>query len=185
MSVRQIFAEFRFIFVKRSCSRPRRQKAQPVCFPYFKKSTLCTILESITYERGSHTFGEYHICKQRMQRMYADTLFAFRSKRKQTKQRIRIRCGWHRTAYIVYVCDILQNGTIGWRRGDELLNKVIIFVLFAHKKYSRCFVKLWLNHWCDMNYFNKLLGMFLSLDHVRILAVYGGSQSSRNASKIS
>ncbi len=33
-----------------------------------------------------------------------------------------------------------------WREREELLNKVIIFVLFAHKKYSRSFVKLQLNH---------------------------------------
>ncbi len=62
--------------------------------------------------------------------------------------------------------------------------KVIILVFFAHKKYSRSFVKLQLNPWCHMDYFNDLLAMFLDLDHVRILAVYGGSESSRDASKI-
>ncbi len=31
-----------------------------------------------------------------------------------------------------------------WSEGDELLNKVIIFVFFAHKKYSLSFVKI---HW--------------------------------------
>ncbi len=36
---------------------------------------------------------------------------------------------------------------------------------------------------CHMNYFNDLLAMFVSLDHVRILAVYGGSESSQNAYK--
>ncbi len=36
MSVRHLFAEFRFIFVKRSCSR--RQKAHYVCFLYFIKT---------------------------------------------------------------------------------------------------------------------------------------------------
>ncbi len=30
--------------------------------------------------------------------------------------------------------------------GEELLNKVIIFVIFAHKRYSRSLVKLQLNH---------------------------------------
>ncbi len=30
-----------------------------------------------------------------------------------------------------------------------------------------------------MDYFNNLLAKFLSLDRVRILAVYGGSESSR------
>ncbi len=54
-----------------------------------------------------------------------------------------------RTEYVVYVCDTPHNGAIGWRRGDELLNKVVIFVFFAHKKYSRSYVKLRLNHWCQ------------------------------------
>ncbi len=40
------------------------------------------------------------------------------------------------------MCDTLQNGVIGWRRDDELLNQVIIFVFFAHKKYSRSFVNV-------------------------------------------
>ncbi len=35
------------------------------------------------------------------------------------------------------------------------------------------FVKLRLNHWCHMDYFNDVLTMFLDLDRVRILAVYG------------
>ncbi len=40
--------------------------------------------------------------------------------------------------------------------------------------YSRSFVKLRLNYWCRMDYFNDVLAKFLSLDCVRILAVYGG-----------
>ncbi len=35
-----------------------------------------------------------------------------------------------------------------------------------------------------MDYLNDLLAMFLSLDRARTLAVYGGSESSRNASNI-
>ncbi len=38
MSVRKIFAEFRFTFKKPSCSRPRRQKAHPIYFLYFTKA---------------------------------------------------------------------------------------------------------------------------------------------------
>ncbi len=38
MSARQVFVEFRFIFVKRSCSRLKRQKEYPVCFLYFIKA---------------------------------------------------------------------------------------------------------------------------------------------------
>ncbi len=73
---------------------------------------------------------------------------------------------------VVYICDTLQNGVIEWHGGDELLNKVI-FVFFAQKKYSCSFVKLWLNQWWHMDYFNDVLATFLSLDHVRNLAVYG------------
>ncbi len=54
-----------------------------------------------------------------------------------------------------------------------MLNKVVIFVFFAHKKYSRNFVKLRLNHWFHIDYFNDLLATFRSLDHLRILADYG------------
>ncbi len=37
-----------------------------------------------------------------------------------------------------------------------MLNKVVIFVFFAHKKYSRCFVKLRLNHRCHIDYFTDI-----------------------------
>ncbi len=67
---------------------------------------------------------------------------------------------------------VIQNGAIGWRRGDGLLNKVIIFVFFAHKKYFHGFVKLRLA--TDvMDYFNDFLFMLMDLDRVRILAVNG------------
>ncbi len=82
--------------------------------------------------------------------------------------------------YIVYgqiiACAcvvILSKMAPGWRGGDELLNKVIIFVFFAHKKYSRNIVKLRLNYWCQMDYFNDVLITFLCLDCGRTLAVYG------------
>ncbi len=45
----------------------------------------------------------------------------------------------------------------------KLLNKVI-FVFFAHKKYSHSFIKLQLNHWCHMDYFNDVLTTFLGLE---------------------
>ncbi len=49
----------------------------------------------------------------------------------------------------------------------KLLNKVFIFVFFVHKKYSRSFIKLRLNHWCHMDYFNDVLTTFRGLEHVR------------------
>ncbi len=111
------------------------------------RSPYSTILESITYVNN--------VCCSVSAAPYVDTLFMLFTR-----------------TYVVYFRNTLQNVAIGWRGGDELLNKVIIFVFFAHKKYSRSFVKLRLNHWCHMDYFNDLLATFLSLDRLRILAVY-------------
>ncbi len=75
--------------------------------------------------------------------------------------------------HTLFTYVILSKMAPGWCRGHELLNKVIIFVFFAHKKYSRSFVKLQLNHGCHMDYFNNVFTTFLDLDRVKILAVYG------------
>ncbi len=40
----------------------------------------------------------------------------------------------------------------------------VIFVFFAHKKYSCSFIKLRLNHWCHMDYFNDVLTAFLCFE---------------------
>ncbi len=44
------------------------------------------------------------------------------------------------------------------------------------KKYSRSFVKLWLNHWCHMDYFNNT-STFLDLERVSCVALYGGQKA--------
>ncbi len=44
----------------------------------------------------------------------------------------------------------------------KLLNKVIIFVFFAHKMYSRCFIKLRLNHWCHIDYINDVFTDYIN-----------------------
>ncbi len=87
---------------------------------------------------------------------------------------------WTKTAYPHGAADTeqhtLQNGTTVTRRrcgGDELLNKVVIFVFFPYKKYSRSFVKLRLNPWCHMDYFTDLLATFLDVDRGNYIAVYG------------
>ncbi len=64
-----------------------------------------------------------------------------------------------------------------------MLNKVIVFVFFAHKKYSHSFITLRLNHWCHMDYFNDILTTFLGLERGNCVAVYAGSESSRISSK--
>ncbi len=52
----------------------------------------------------------------------------------------------------------------------KLLNKVF----FVHKKYSRSFITLRLNHWCHMDYFNNVLTTFLGLDvSVTLLSMQG------------
>ncbi len=61
---------------------------------------------------------------------------------------------------------------------NKLLNKVIIFVFFAHKKYSHSFIKLRLNHWCHMDNLNNVLPTFLGLERVSCMAVFAGSESS-------
>ncbi len=66
---------------------------------------------------------------------------------------------------------IRVHACVTWRRR---IAEVVIFVLFVHKKYSRSFVKLRLNSWCHMNYFNDVFTTSLSLDRVRIRAVCGG-----------
>ncbi len=100
----------------------------------------------------------------RMQLMYVDTLFKLWSECKQ--------CIHVNTLQTLFTYVILFKMAPGWRRGDELLNKIVMFVFFAHKKCSRSFVKLRLNHWCDMDYLNDVLAC-LSLDRVRMLTVYG------------
>ncbi len=50
-----------------------------------------------------------------------------------------------------------------WYGREELL-KVIIFVFFEQKKYSRSFLTLQLNHQCHMDYFNNVLTTFLGLE---------------------
>ncbi len=65
-----------------------------------------------------------------------------------------------------------------------LLNKVVIFVFFAHKKSSCSFVKFWLNHRFHMDYFNDVLTTFLGLERGSCVAVYAGSESSQISLKI-
>ncbi len=60
-------------------------------------------------------------------------------------------------------CGTLDNGGGQWRGREELLNKVIICVFIAYKKYSCSFEKLRLNHWCHMDYFKDVPTMFLVL----------------------
>ncbi len=87
---------------------------------------------------------------------------------------------WMKTAYL---CGAAKQRTRfassgyypKWRYagGDDLLNKVVIFVFFAYKKYSRSFTMLRLNHWWQMDYFGDVFHTFLGLDSVNYLAVNG------------
>ncbi len=95
---------------------------------------------------------------------------------------VSVWCCWHRTAYVVYVQWILSKMAPGWRRRNELRIKSLIFVFFAHKEYSRSFVKLRSNHWCHTDYFNNVFWTVIVLGS---LLSMGGPESSRNSSKIS
>ncbi len=58
-------------------------------------------------------------------------------KRKERKRRIRVV----RLIYAICVQWILSKMVQRWRRWDKMLNKVVIFIFFAYKKYSRHFIK--------------------------------------------
>ncbi len=45
--------------------------------------------------------------------------------------------------------------------GREEIVELSHFFFFAHKNYSRSFLKLRLNHWCHMDYFIDILTTFL------------------------
>ncbi len=109
--------------------------------------------------------GECHIRKQHM---YVDTLFTFRSKCKQcvrvtqlTQNSIRCLLIWYSPRWRYRVT-----------RRRQIVELSLFLLFFAHKKYSRSFVKLQLNPWCHMDYFNDVLATFLSLDRGNVLAVY-------------
>ncbi len=74
---------------------------------------------------------------------------------------------WHRTAYTACVQRIFSKMALRWSRGDGLLNKVIVFVFFVHKKCSRCFIKF---RW-RMDYSKDVFHTFLGIDSVIYLAV--------------
>ncbi len=61
---------------------------------------------------------------------------------------------------------------------NTLLNKVFIFVFFAHKKYSCSVITVQLNHWCYTDYFNDDLTIFLGLERGSCVEVYTGSEIS-------
>ncbi len=88
------------------------------------------------------------------------------------KNSVSVWCSWHKTAYAICVQRIISKMSLCWCR-DELLNKVVVFIFFAHKKYSRHFIRVRLNHWRQMDYFDDSFHTFLGLVSVYYLAVSG------------
>ncbi len=79
-------------------------------------------------------------------------------------------------------CTRMCHGTVAnvcrrLMKEKKLLNKAVHFVVFAHKKYSRSFITLQLNHWCHMDYFNDVLTSFLGLECGSSIAVYAGQKA--------
>ncbi len=66
----------------------------------------------------------------------------------------------------------------------KLVNKVIT-IFFVHKKYSRSFITLQLNHWCHMDYFNDVILPFWALNISVALLSMEGQKALGISSKIS
>ncbi len=62
---------------------------------------------------------------------------------------------WTQTVYAV-LCQPHHTDTL-FLLNNDFLNKVIIFIFFAYKRYSRRFIKFRLNHWWQMDCFNDVL----------------------------
>ncbi len=103
--------------------------------------------------------------------------------------------GFHRYMYVdatfdcsrhVDVSAILDRST-SFPRFHNIVHPLFryFYLFIMHKKYSRSFITLRLNHWCHINYFNSILTTFLGLEHGSYVAVYGGSESSGVSSRIS
>ncbi len=143
---------------------------------------------------------EYFVCKENKNNFIQQFLLFCVSWRAFTRVPWRMRvvlltqepASWCRTQmrWALFASKVMHTHT-SWCRErastdteEKLLNKVIIFVFFAHKKYYHSFIKLTLNHWCHMDYFNNVLTTFLGLERGSSFAVYAGSESSRTSSHI-
>ncbi len=106
----------------------------------------------------SHTYTTYAVlCQQHCTQICCLHCLRFYLNINKVSAHIRCLQMWYSPKW-------RYRGTYSW---------IVISFVFAHKNYSRCFITLYLNPWCRFDYFNNLLAMFLSLDHVRIHAVYG------------
>ncbi len=69
-----------------------------------------------------------------------------------------MRCTFYvqRKAHVCVVVLSIMTEDVTWRWKSS-------FLFSVHKKYSRSFVKLRLNHWCHVDYFTNVLAKFLGL----------------------
>ncbi len=89
----------------------------------------------------------------------------------KVQKQSNVLCQHHAHVYAqikphIYTYVILSKMAPGWSGADKLLNKCVIFVFFAHKKYSHSFKTLRLNHWCHMDYLTMSLWCFWTLNVV-------------------
>ncbi len=93
-----------------------------------------------------------------------------------TGRLLRLFMLWFEWKQRIRVAWLTQNSIRSLRPVNvELLNKVVIFVFFAYKKYSRSFITFRLNHWWQMEYSDDVFHTLLGLDSVKYLAVNGTS----------
>ncbi len=105
-------------------------------------------------------------------------IHCFRSNQSVNKRAIRIHAllMTENSVRTLRPSDALPNGATLTQRDREETNcsiNVVIFIFFAYKKYSRRFIKFWLNHWWQMDYSDDVFHTFLGLDSVIYLAVNG------------
>ncbi len=113
------------------------------------------------------TSREYFLCAKKMSNGFIQQFILFRV----SPQRVFTRVPRRVSHFFYKVCE--ENNC--WI--------AIIFVFVAHRKYSRSFIKLQLDHWWHMDCFIDVLTTFLGLEYGSCIAVYAGSESSNLCSE--
>ncbi len=94
-------------------------------------------------------------------------------------QATRVRClrsnqSVNRRRRCIPVSRLIQKTETQRRRYcAQFFKKLVIFVLFPYKNYSRRFITSWLNYWWQMKYSGDAFHTFMDLDSAIYLAVNG------------
>ncbi len=135
-----------------------------VCLNYFEQHLKLRIASTscVCASRWTSCFGNmllHFICQISLFNIQLKLIFELYVK------------NWFEKYVLWYSCECMSKSD---KEEKELMKKVVIFVFFAHKMYSRSFIKLRLNHWCHMDYFNDVLTTFLGIERGSWAAIYAG-----------